>query len=203
MRHDPLDELFDQIERMLASVRVPIPLQFFRTFEDRPFETCDFCAKGLGEAGSQYMIVKDYSGGELRQEVSLCSETLDGLRSCYSQESLRSMETWYSPELIASRRAFVRSIQNDLPRWLTENCLFCSRPKRELNGFFEYALCEGSELVCLVYPSMQCGDCTLKVVNSLSTQTLDMRRRFFREHFGPPPDVSLGVWAEANLSALR
>jgi hypothetical protein len=42
-----------------------------------------------------------------------------------------------------------------------------------------------------------------KVVNSLSAETLDMRRKFFQKHFGPPPDMTLGVWTEAELAALQ
>jgi hypothetical protein len=113
------------------------------------------------------------------------------------------MQRWYSPELMASRRILVGSLQSEIPRRLTENCLFCSRAKSEVSEYFEYALCEGNELLCAVYPSMQCGGCMRKVVNSLSTDTLDMRRKFFQKHFGPPPDIYLGVWTEAELAALQ
>jgi hypothetical protein len=203
MTPDKLDEVIEEFERRLGPVRAPISAQFHRTFADGPFDICDFCGKPLGETGSRYMIVKYYSAGELRQELALCSETLDGLRRCYSEHSLKSMQRWYSPELMASRRILVGSIQDEIPRRLTEHCLFCSRSKSEVSEFFEYALCEGNELLCAVYPSTQCGECMRKVVNSLSAETLDMRRKFFQKQFGPPPDIYLGVWTEAELAALQ
>jgi hypothetical protein len=202
MTRDRLDEVLDQIEKLLSPIRLPIPAQFHRTFEDRPFDTCDFCGRALRVTGTRYMIAKYYSAGELRQEVSLCAETMGALRKCYSEPSLKSMEQWYSPKLISARMEFARSLRGDLPQQLTERCVFCSRPKSELSEYFEYAQCEGSELLCLTYPSMQCGGCTLKILNSLSAPTLEMRRRFFEEHFGLPPNVNLGVWAESELSAL-
>jgi hypothetical protein len=203
MTPDKLDEVLEELERRLGPVRVPIPAQFHRTFADGPFDTCDFCGKRLSRSGSCYMIVKYFSEGELRQEVALCSENLDELRNCYSEHSRKSMQQWFSPELMAARRALVGSLQNEIPRRLTENCLFCSRAKSEVSEFFEYALCEGNELLCAVYPSMQCGGCMRKVVNSLSIETLDMRRKFFQKHFGPPPEIYLGVWSEAELVALQ
>lgn len=188
MSEDDLDRLLDEIERMLGPFREPIPKQFHRTFEARPFEACDFCGKNLLVTGTHYLINKYYVQGELKQEIAICNNCLNGLRSSYSQKSMANRKNTFSEQLIKTHQALVRDVQENRVARLTSRCLLCSEEKKNIQECFEYAYCDGDKIVYHVYPTMQCGACTVRLLRSMSEETLQIRRDFFLSHFGLPPD---------------
>jgi hypothetical protein len=187
MSEDDLDRLLDEIERMLGPFREPIPIKFYRTFEEKPFETCDFCGKYLLQPRTNYMINKYYAQSELKQEIAICKDCLDDLRSSYSKKSMENMKKIFSEQLIKTQQMFVRDVHENRVARLTRRCLLCSKEKVNIQEYFEYAYCDGDEILYHVYPTKQCGACTVWLLRSLSEETLEIRRDYFHTHFGLPP----------------
>jgi hypothetical protein len=82
----------------------------------------------------------------------------------------------------------IRGLKDITVEYLTSECVLCSSEKGNVQEYFENAFCEGDEIVYQLYPTMQCGDCTARIAQSLSDETLEIRRDFFHRHFGLPPD---------------
>ena len=187
MAEDDLEKLLDELAKLLSPYREPVPTYFHRTFEGKPFEACDFCRKYLLQPGTYYMINKYYAQGELKQEIAICKDCLDDLRSSYSKKSMEIMKNIFSEQLIKTRQTFVRNVQDNRVERLTSRCLICSEEKEKIQEYFEYAFYDGEEIVYYVYPTMQCGECTNRILKSLSEETLEIRRNYFHRHFGLPP----------------
>jgi hypothetical protein len=173
-----------------------VPRQFHRAFEDKPFDACDFCRKGLLADGVGYIVHKYYADNELRQETAVCLECLDELRRSYSQESLQILARIFDKSLFDARFGVVASKRENKAEFLTRQCLLCGAGKDQITTYFEYAYCDGEEIIYYTHPFMMCEPCALKVYEALSEETKDARRRFFRRHFGLPPTWSVGEPAE-------
>lgn len=170
-----------------------VPRQFYRQFEDRPFDACDFCRKFLLADGVGYSVHKYYAAGELKQEFAVCDECSDGLRRSYSKESLQTLDdTFGMARTLSEQRARILLLkQPDKVERLTRHCLLCGAAKDQVPGYIEDAYCDGEEIVYWTFPLMICEPCAIKVHESLSLETKEVRRRFFTRHFGYPPEPHL------------
>ncbi len=184
-----LEELIDQLEEQIGPRRGPIPHRFERTFEGRPFHHCDFCRRPLRRPGTVYMIIKYHAENELSQELAICQACMADLRKGYSEQSLRATEAHYAGERMQERRNLVREIAEPDADALTHRCWRCTEERTQVSQSFDYALCDGEQMLYAAYPFMQCGDCTLELARALSDETLEFRQRFFENHFGLPPDA--------------
>ena len=89
-RQDDLtDETLKVLEAMLGSSREIVPPHYHRTFEEKPFDACDFCAKPLLIPGTRYTVTKVYAGGQLSQELAICRFSLVVSRSAVPLPSAR------------------------------------------------------------------------------------------------------------------
>jgi hypothetical protein len=187
----------NRLEILLGGCREPIPPRFYRTFEGRPFDACTYCHAPLLAAGKTYTISKLYNGDQLQVEIAICRSCQAQLKEGYSRESLDALRAIYS-EIYLQRRLDIlyhTAASEDRAARMLAQCALCSAPRDGLGAFFEYALCQGDELVYYTHPSMMCEQCALHVHSSLSEQTKEHKRRFVQEQFGfPPPDS--GVEAE-------
>lgn len=189
---DPIPRL----EILLGLLREKIPTRFERTFEGRPFDTCSYCGKPLRAPDCYYLVTKYYSQGELQAEVAICQSCRQGMKLGYSQESLRALEQIYGADYQARRFEVLEAAgaEERIEKMLA-NCALCGRSRAELETWFEYALCEGEELIFLTQPSMVCEACTIRVNDQLSEETRRHKRRFFDQHFGfPPPEGVREEW---------
>jgi len=202
MSKDELDELLDKIEQLHGIRRASVPIQFQRSFEERQFEACDFCNRPLLQPSTPYMIIKYHAQKELRQELAICHFCMSELAKTYSEKSLKATKAFYAGGFLEAHRARIRSSPHASAEDLTGKCWRCAKERVNLTEYFDYAFCDGSELLIFTYPFMQCGNCTLDLVRSLSDQTLEARRRFFADHFGPPPDVHAFEPAEFIMAEL-
>jgi hypothetical protein len=200
---DELDGLLDKIEQLLGTRRAPVPTQFQRSFEGRPFETCDFCSRPLLQTGTLYTIIKYHAQKELRQELAICHFCMSELQETYSEKSLKATKAFYAEELLAAHRARIRTSPEVSAEDLTSMCWRCGNKRPNVSEYFDYAFCDGAEILVYTYPFMQCGNCTLDLVRSLSDQTLEARRRFFADHFGLPPDVYAFEPAQFVMAELQ
>jgi hypothetical protein len=187
-----MTDLQKRLEIVLGACREPIPARFYRTFEDKQFDMCVYCHAPLLAIDTQYTIAKFYSRGELKEEIAVCRNCQSQMKEGYSAESLNTLKSIYSEAYVRQRLDILfqaEAGEDRVARMLAE-CSICSTPKDEVAASFEYALCQGNELVLYTHPSMVCDKCTLRIYDSLSEQTRDHKRRFMEEHFGFPPSGS-------------
>ena len=184
---DEPDRVLRTLETILGFSRQPVPPRYHRTFEEKPFDTCDFCGQPLLTPDTRYTVTKFFSGGELSQELAICSGCGDELRKGYSAESQEASAQIFASVPVA-RRALRASQEgvNHLEE-MTGCCLLCDTPRDEANAHVEYALCEGAEIVYSFYPITVCDDCMIRIYDALSEKTREAGRRFYDDHFGFPP----------------
>lgn len=195
---DELVRLLDEIQRKLSQVR-PIPEHFERTFEVGRFEACDFCRRPLLQNGEYYMIIKYHTEGELKQEMAICQHTMTELGSGYSAHSSSATRDFYLVGELVAHQARLRERPSMPLDQILDRCWRCSKPRSEVDQWFDYAAFDGKQMLVNTYPFMQCGECTVELVRSLSPETVEMRRRFFEIYFGPPPGGYLLEPAEYQL----
>jgi hypothetical protein len=149
-------------------------------------------------------VTKYYSKGELQAEVAICQACRQGMKLGYSQASLRALEQVYDAGYQARRFMILESVRaEERLESMLANCALCSQSRAELETWFEYALCEGEELIFLTQPSMICEACTIRINDQLSEETRRHKRRFFEQHFGfPPPEGVREEW-RAVMESLR
>jgi hypothetical protein len=183
-----------RLEIMLGNCREPIPLRFYRTFEDELFDVCGYCGSPLLDADLYYTIAKVFFEGQLREEIAVCRNCQSGMKEGYSIESLSALKSIYSETYLQRRLEILYRTGADEDRVanMLAQCSICSAPRDESTTYIEYALCMRTDLVFYTHPSMVCEKCALHIYNSLSEQTKEHKRRFMQEHFGfPPPDSSV------------
>jgi hypothetical protein len=192
---DLTDDAMRALESMLGSSREPVPARYQRTFEERPFDVCDFCGTPLLVPGKRYTVIKLYAGGELSQEMVLCSGCSQELRKGYSAESEEAIAQIFAQVPVA-RRAQMAAVagdhqsagdSSDRIEKLAGRCVLCDLPREEAKTHVEYALCEANEIVYSFYPFTVCEECIVRIYDALSKKTKDAERRFYDDHFGFPP----------------
>jgi hypothetical protein len=194
-RADP-EELAKVLDRLMGSWREAIPQRYHRTFEERPFDACDFCAKALLVPGSRYTITKVFSEGELRQELAICYDCAQELERGYSKESRQATARLLFDISPFQRLSIAGNQTTDRAERLTRDCLICREPKDASPTYVEYAMCEGTEIVYQIYPFIVCEPCLLRINDALSDQTREAWRRFYDDHFGFPTPGAPGFHSE-------
>jgi hypothetical protein len=190
---DETDRVLRKLETILGSSRAPVPPRYHRTFEEVPFDTCDFCGKPLLVPDTRYTVTKFFSGGELSQELAICSGCGDELRKGYSAESQEASAQIFASVPVARRALQASQGEIDhadrveVAEEMTCRCLLCDAPREEAKAHVEYALCEGTEIVYSFYPITLCDDCMIRIYDALSEKTKEAGRRFYDDHFGFPP----------------
>lgn len=177
----------NHLENAFGPWHGPIPPRYHRTFEEKPFDRCDYCHRPLLEPDTEYAIVKLHFEGELRQEMVMCSACGEEMQESYSQESQQAMERIFSRVPLHQRLRLASGRARDRLARMTERCLLCSKLVEEVSGYAEYAHCQASELVYHVFPAIICDGCMVRVNDALSDKTKDEWRRFYDEHYGFPP----------------
>jgi hypothetical protein len=190
---DDTDRVLRKLEAILGFSREPVPPRYHRTFEEKPFDTCDFCARPLLAPDTRYTVTKFFSGGELSQELAICSGCGDELRKGYSAESQEASAQIFASvpvarrALKASREGVDHADRVEVVEEMTCRCLLCDAPREGAKSHVEYALCEGTEIVYSFYPITICDDCMIRIYDALSEKTKEAGRRFYDDHFGFPP----------------
>ena len=151
----------------------PIPREFHSEYEGRPFKTCSSCGEAL-DSFSHYQINKAYRNGECVFEHVFCEACRDRIYQQFSEESRR--------RLIEHQEQHMRPTAGS-----TTDCAFCgkSRDESPMKDFVITALCQEDRLMDSL---MICEPCQFKTHELLSPETRDVRRRFFEDLPGVPPD---------------
>jgi hypothetical protein len=194
------------LEGALGGWREPIPERYHRAFEGRPFDTCDFCRRPLLVPGTQYVVSKVYTLGELQQETVMCDGCRAELTAHDSDESRQTMERIFETVRRSERLATAALRGTDRAERMTERCVLCGLPKAGADWYIEHARCESNEIVYYMHPFVVCHTCTLRIHDQLSEQTRGERGRFYERHFGfPPPwkpraEIETGLGMESPVT---
>jgi hypothetical protein len=181
--------------------REPLPQRYHRTFEEKPFETCDLCHRPLLVPGTQYVVTKLFGGGELKQEMAMCQPCQKALEETYSRESRQATAKLFSTVSRGQRLRLAAKAGVDRVARMTAHCLLCGAAQEDLEAYVEHAGCESNEIVYAFYPYMLCEDCLLRAYEVLSAKTKQERGRFYGDHFGFPPPAR--PFAERPEERLR
>lgn len=181
-----------RLEIIFGDCRETIPPRFYRTFEDKPFDMCDYCRASLLTVDLYYIIAKIYSKGKLREEIAICRGCQSQMKEGYATESLNTLKSIYSETYLRRRLEilFQTDAGEDRVAKMLAQCSICSAPRDEFVTYLEYVLCQKNEMVFYTHPSMVCEKCTLNIYNSLSEQTKEHKRRFMQDLFGFSPSGS-------------
>lgn len=178
--HDP--DLDDEPE---PESEKPIPREFHSEYEERPFQNCSRCGELLS-IFDNYQINKAYRNGECVFEYCFCSPCRDSLLEEFSEESKINM--------LRHQEENLREVHG------TGECAFCGKSKVEtpMKDYIITALCRETSLIDSL---MICEGCQLGMHELLSEKTRDVRRRFFEELPGVPPDWE--VWTPEESEATK
>jgi hypothetical protein len=150
----------------------PIPRAFHSEYEERPFQSCSRCGEAL-DVFENYQINKAYRNGECVFEYVFCSPCRDSLLEEFSEESKSNM--------LRHQEEHLREVRG------IEECAFCGKSQVEtpMRDYVITALCRKTSLLDSL---MICEPCQLGMHELLSEKTRDVRRRFFEDLPGVPPD---------------
>lgn len=154
-----------------------IPPEFHSIEHDGPFETCSRCATSLADC-DHFQINKAWRAGECTFEYAFCSKCRDSLLDEFSEES--------KTNLMRHQEKHLRDTAAG-----TDACAFCGCQRKEIptQDFTTTALAKGDRMLDSL---LICFDCQTVMHELLSQQTKDVRRRFFEDIPGVPPDWE--VW---------
>lgn len=155
-----------------APDKKPVPREFHSEYEGRPFRNCSHCGEPLA-AFSNYQINKAWRNNECVFEYVFCEECRERMLESFSLESKQ--------RLMQHQEKHLRDVHG------TAECAFCgsSRAGTAMQDYIVTALCSGEHLLDSI---MICEPCQLITHELLSDQTRDVRRRFFEDLPGIPPD---------------
>ena len=169
-----------------------IPERYHRTFEGKPFDTCDFCRESLLDADKYYLIYKIFEGHNLLQKIVLCNTCIADLQKGMSEESKLAMQGWLDRErMVLWRDPIILGDEPDKSVILTGRCAACEKPRSELERHVEYVLCAEDRLYLrTVHPFSVCEECIIQLDNLLSKKTKEHEDDFIRRFLGLPPDFN-------------
>jgi hypothetical protein len=160
----------------------PIPREFHSEYEERPFQTCSRCGESLS-AFSNYQINKAYRKGECVFEYCFCEACRDALLEEFSEESKENLMRHQNEHMKQDSTG-------------TGQCAFCAVQRAAVpdQDFIITMLGTGLRMLDSL---MICETCQLEMHELLSKKTRDVRRRFFEDLPGVPPDWE--VWTPDEM----
>ena len=169
----------------MSDSKTPMPHEFYSEYEDRPFQTCSRCGESLS-AFENYQINKAFRNDECVFEFAFCATCRDALIDEFSEESKANLLRYQNEHLRQTGG--------------TAECAFCgtSKDKTPKRDYVISAIGSGLYLLDSV---MICESCQMAMHELLSEKTRDVRRRFFEELPGVPPDWE--VWTPEEMEANK
>lgn len=160
----------------------PIPREFHSEYEDRPFQNCSRCGESLS-AFANYQINKAFRQGECVFEYCFCEACRDALLEEFSEESKENLMRHQNEHMRPDATG-------------TASCAFCGAERSSLpqQDFIITMLGAGLRMVDSL---LICEACQIQMHDLLSKKTRDVRRRFFEDLPGVPPDWE--VWTPEEM----
>lgn len=149
---------------------------------DRPFKNCIICQRLLLEIGSQWLVNKEYHGGECVIEYAICVPCRDGVGKGIDAESKEVVRHFIENEIDWEARMKEFMMEADVAERFN-SCICCLEPRQELQDFGICALYDADgDLTAGALPLLICKTCTTRMFFQLSVSSRDILKQF-REHF--------------------
>jgi hypothetical protein len=154
-----------------------------------PFRHCIHCRLPLDEIAVPWLVNKEYRRGECILEYAICQHCRDAVSAGFSEESKEAVRKFLEEEIDWAARIDALMDESSIELHLA-NCIRCHAPRETLTGFGISAQFDSSgELIQGPLPLLMCDDCTARLRERFTPESLEAWQRFLAEHFpGPPGD---------------
>ena len=171
---------------------IPIPESFWSFETGRPFTQCLVCAGDLSGDGTQYLVEKAFSHGEVVFEYALCMDCRATLEGELSRQSLKLIGNYFDEhvDVIGRARRLLNDGNGDPKPWLSQ-CLVKGTPITESTEYQIFGHCDGSDMLFSIFPYAISGEAIEDVVKLLSPQTKGFLDDFTGKYFGVPDGANL------------
>ncbi len=171
---------------------MPIPEHFWSFETGRPFTTCLICTKDLTADGTQYLVEKAISRGEVVFEYALCMDCRAKLECELSRQSLKLIGNYFGEhvDVIGRARGLLSGMKGDFKPWLS-NCLVKGTPIEEATEYQIFGHCDGTDMLFSIFPYAISGEAIEDIVKLLSPQTKGFLDDFTGKYFGVPDGANL------------
>jgi uncharacterized protein YlaI len=155
-----------------------------------PFRHCIHCQLPLDEIDAPWLVNKEYRGGECVLEYAICQHCRNDVAARFSEASKSAVRKFLEEEIDWAGRIEALMDEPSIDRHLAE-CIRCHAPREMLKGFGISAQFDASgDLLRGPLPLLMCDDCTARLRERFSPESLVVWQRFLAEHFPGPPDDS-------------
>lgn len=193
---------FEMEESNQQEYKLEIPKRFYSDAEDKPFEYCQVCGKFLLAEGTSYVIekaIRNYEGHDFyatAYEYAICTNCHKEVQKGMSEESLISLQNYYSSFLVGKKQPIVIDLQNfKLDDWLSK-CFFTGSETKEMKEYQLVAQFNGNKMV-MNMPPMVIGETIIEEMgNLLSDKTIDEMNGFREKYLGPSPEIEEVVFGK-------
>jgi len=175
--------------------RIAIPKIFHSTIDNKPFEECIMCKKGLHSTETHYFIekaIRKYPNGHTDAifEYAICMECSIVVRDTLSKDSMQRIDEFFSNKLDLMNRwnSFNEDENFKFDDWIS-NCIVTGKPASELEEYQIYAHCEGQYMLFSLMPYIISAEVIEEAFALLSEQTKDELDDFMDKYLGPDPIV--------------
>ncbi len=175
-------------EEELIPEFIPVPAEFQSFATDSLFERCCICDRHLLEDGTQYLIEKAIERNEVVFELAFCLPCQLGVRSEFSEGSLRTLKHYFEERVcIETRKPNLIALHGlDHTPWIS-HCIFCNQPSDGPEWKQLVALCDGPDLLFTeTAPLMICQQDILQIQKIMSKKTKDCMDGFIDDVLGKP-----------------
>lgn len=170
----------------------PVPKVFWSDLTGKPFDKCVMCERHLLEDGTQYLVekaIKTYKGRDVKDtvfEYAICMDCRDQMHQKLSEESRIAINTYLNARIDPKQR-----LEDYEDKSIEDRISVCVVDKDEASEGGEYqiyAFCDGGDIILDVMPYMIRGEAMDKLLNLISSRTLDELNGFMKENFTGPPE---------------
>lgn len=155
-------------------------------------DRCLVCRAPLLEDGTQYLIEKAFARGEVIFEYALCLNCRAGLEGELSRRSLKLIAHYFEEHVdVAGRGRRLLQLPDEGVRPWLDHCLVKRTAIDPAGEFQVFALCDGKDLLCSLFPYAISGAALEDVMKLLSPQTKGFLDGFTGRYLGAPDGANL------------
>ena len=173
-----------------------IPEIFYSSNTNQPIQNCISCNKYLLIQGSTYVIekaIKQYkkvNTSDVIFEYAMCTSCYEKVRKSFSLESQQRIQTYFTSHVHFDKRR-ESLLQKDsllIDEWIS-SCIVKGTDKKELEEFQIAGQFDGAYLLYHDLPFIIGLQAMDEMAQLLSNKTLDEINGFYKQFFGPPPEI--------------
>ena len=171
-----------------------IPKTFYSFIDEKPFENCADCGKGLLNNNTEYLIErvyrnhKEYKTSEVIFDYAICMDCAMRLHQEMSNESKQKLQQFFQSNLnLEKRNQLIRdkkSIEESL-----STCLVSGDDLVECEEYQVCAHCVGDKVFMGNPPYMISGKILDRIMHLLSNETQDILNGFYDKIRTPSPGI--------------